>query len=184
LKVPVMRDAFQQGGLADLCKWANEQGATGKAIEIGSYSGEGTVVLAKYFKEVLAVDPWLNGYDINDRASQQCPMKFVFEAFQERTKDLGNVIFSRGKSLDALEFVPDASCDLVYIDGDHRYEGVLDDLKGWRKKLKDGGIMSGHDWSWESVKKALKEEIGDKDYALFNGDSWAIKLSKDMDVVK
>jgi predicted O-methyltransferase YrrM len=179
-----MRDAFQQEGLADLCKWANEQGATGKAIEIGAYSGEGTIVLAKYFKEILAVDPWLNGYDIKDRASQQCPMKFVFEAFQERTKGLGNVMFSRGKSLDALEFVPDASCDLVYIDGDHRYEGVLADLKGWRKKLKDGGIMAGHDWSWESVKKALKEEIGDKDYTLFNGDSWAIKLSKDMDVVK
>jgi predicted O-methyltransferase YrrM len=179
-----MRNAFQQEGLADLCKWANEQGATGKAIEIGAYSGEGTIVLAKYFKEILAVDPWLNGYDIKDRASQQCPMKFVFEAFQERTKGLGNVMFSRGKSLDALEFVPDASCDLVYIDGDHRYEGVLADLKGWRKKLKDGGIMAGHDWSWESVKKALKEEIGDKDYTLFNGDSWAIKLSKDMDVVK
>jgi len=179
-----MRDAFQQEGLAELCKWANEQGAIGKAIEIGAYSGEGTVVLAKYFKEVLAVDPWLNGYDINDRASQQCPMKFVFEAFQERTCDLKNVMFSRGKSLDALEFVEDGSCDLVYIDGDHRYEGVLADLKCWRKKLKDGGIMAGHDWSWESVKKALKEEIGDKDYTLFNGDSWAIKLSNSQDMVK
>jgi len=183
LKVPVMRDAFQQEGLADLCKWANIEGAMGKAVEIGAYSGEGTVVLAKYFIEVLAIDPWLNGYDINDRASQQCPMKFVFEAFQERTKGLSNVMFSQGKSLDALEFVEDESCDLIYIDGDHRYEGVLADLKGWRNKLKDGGIMAGHDWSWESVKKALKEEIGDKDYTLFNGDSWAIKLSKDMDVV-
>jgi predicted O-methyltransferase YrrM len=178
-----MRDAFQQEGLADLCKWANIEGAMGKAVEIGAYSGEGTVVLAKYFIEVLAIDPWLNGYDINDRASQQCPMKFVFEAFQERTKGLSNVMFSQGKSLDALEFVEDESCDLIYIDGDHRYEGVLADLKGWRNKLKDGGIMAGHDWSWESVKKALKEEIGDKDYTLFNGDSWAIKLSKDMDVV-
>jgi predicted O-methyltransferase YrrM len=171
-----MRDAFQQEGLADLCKWANIQGSMGKAIEIGAYSGEGTVVLAKYFIEVLAIDPWLNGYDINDRASQQCPMKFVFDAFQERTKRLSNVMFSRGKSLDALEFVEDESCDLIYIDGDHRYEGVLADLKGWRKKLREGGIMAGHDWSWESVKMALLEEIGQKDYTLFQGDSWAIKL--------
>jgi len=176
MKVPVMRDAFQAEGLAKLCEWANEQGATGRAVEIGSYSGEGTVVLAKYFKDVLAVDPWLNGYDINDRASQQCPMKFVFEAFEERTKGIVNIMFSRGKSLDALEFVADGSCDFVYIDGDHRYEGVLADLKGWRKKLKEGGIMAGHDWSWESVKKALLEEIGQKDYMLFQGDSWGIKL--------
>jgi len=171
-----MRDAFQQEGLAKLCEWANEQGATGKAVEIGSYSGEGTVVIAKYFKEVLAVDPWLNGYDINDRASQQCPMKFVFEAFQERTSPLGNVLYSSGKSLDALQFFKDGELDLVYIDGDHRYESVLADLKGWRSKLKEGGIMAGHDWSWESVKKSLLEEIGQKDYTLFQGDSWAIKL--------
>ena len=171
-----MRDAFQQGGLADLCKWANEQGANGKAIEIGAYSGEGTIVLAKYFKEVLAVDPWLNGYDINDRASQQCPMKFVFEAFQERTSSLGNVLYSRGKSLDALQFFKDGELDLVYIDGDHRYEGVLADLNGWKPKLRAGGIMAGHDWSWQSVKKALLDGIGQKDYTLFQGDSWAIKL--------
>jgi predicted O-methyltransferase YrrM len=176
MKVPVMRDAFQAEGLAKLCEWANEQGATGRAVEIGSYSGEGTVVLAKYFKDVLAVDPWLNGYDINDVASQQCPMKFVFDAFQERVSPFKNVLYSRGKSLDALQFFKDGELDLVYIDGDHRYEGVLADLKGWRKKLKEGGIMAGHDWSWKSVKMALLEEIGQKDYTLFQGDSWAIKL--------
>ena len=63
-----MRDAFQAEGLTKLCEWANEAGATNKAVEIGSYSGEGTVVIAKHFKEVLAVDPWLNCYDINDVA--------------------------------------------------------------------------------------------------------------------
>jgi len=171
-----MRDAFQQEGLADLCKWANIQGSMGKAIEIGAYSGEGTVVLAKYFIEVLAIDPWLNGYDINDRASQQCPMKFVFDAFQERTKGLSNVMFSRGKSLDALEFVEDESCDLIYIDGDHRYEGVLADLNGWKPKLRAGGIMAGHDWSFKAVQKALVEVFEDKEAVLFQGDSWAIKL--------
>ena len=109
MKVPVMRDAFQAEGLRHLCDWANGQGATNKAVEIGSYSGEGTVVIANYFKDVLAVDPWLNGYDINDRASQQCPMKFVFEAFQERIKPFGNILYSRGKSLDALQFFRMAS---------------------------------------------------------------------------
>ena len=176
MKVPVMRDAFQAEGLTKLCEWANEAGANNKAVEIGSYSGEGTVVIAKHFKEVMAVDPWMNGYDINDVASQQCPMKFVFEAFKERTTPLGNVLYTRGKSLDVLEYFKDGQLDFIYIDGDHRYEGVLADLKGWRKKLREGGIMAGHDWSWKSVKMALLEEIGQKDYTLFQGDSWAIKL--------
>ena len=171
-----MRDAFQAEGLKHLCDWANGQGAIGRAVEIGSYSGEGTVVIAKHFKEVMAVDPWLNGYDINDRASQQCPMKFVFEAFQERTTPLGNVLYSRGKSLDALQFFKDGELDLVYIDGDHRYEGVLADLNGWRPKLRAGGIMAGHDWSFKAVQKALVEVFKDKEAVPFQGDSWAIKL--------
>ena len=169
-----MRPPFQQEGLASLCKWANEQGAVGKAVEIGAYSGEGTEVIAKYFKEVLAVDPWLNGYDINDVASQQCPMKFVFDAFQERTKGLGNVMFSRGKSLDALEFVRDGSLDLVYIDGDHRYEAVVADIKGWKPKLRSGAILAGHDWSFKDVQKAISETLTDKEAKLFQGDSWAV----------
>lgn len=176
MKVPVMRDAFQAEGLTKLCEWANEQGATGKAVEIGSYSGEGTVVIAKHFKEVTAVDPWMNGYDINDVASQQCPMKFVFQAFQDKTEDLENVMFIRGKSIDALESIKDESCDFVYIDGDHRYEGVLADLNGWRPKLREGGVMAGHDWSFKTVQKALVEVFKDKEAVLFQGDSWGIKL--------
>jgi len=176
MKVPVMRDAFQTEGLKHLCEWANQQGAVGKAVEIGSYSGEGTVVIAKHFKEVLAVDPWLNGYDIQDRASQQCPMKFVFEAFQERTTPLGNVFYSRGKSLDALAHVKDSDLDFIYVDGDHRYEAVLADIKGWRPKLRDGAVLAGHDWSFKDVQKAIHETLTGKEAVLFQGDSWAIKL--------
>ena len=169
-----MRDAFQQEGLANLCKWANEKGAIGKAVEIGAYSGEGTLVLANYFKEVLAVDPWLNGYDINDRASQQTPMKFVLAKFHENTKGLDNVNYSQSKSLDALEIVEDGSLDLVYVDGDHRYEAVLADLKGWLPKLRAGGVMAGHDWSFPAVQKALFEVFNNKETMLFQGDSWAL----------
>ena len=169
-----MRDAFQAEGLTKLCQWANEAGANGKAVEIGSYSGEGTVVIAKHFKEVLAVDPWLNGYDINDVASSQCPMKFVLAKFHENTKDFDNVSYSQSKSLDALDFIKDGELDLVYVDGDHRYEAVLADLKGWLPKLRAGGVMAGHDWSFPAVKKALAEVFVGKEAVLFQGDSWAL----------
>ncbi|NBT49495.1 MAG: class I SAM-dependent methyltransferase [Actinobacteria bacterium] len=174
MKVPVMRPPFQQEGLAKLCQWANDNGANGKAVEIGAYSGEGTEVIAKYFKEVLAVDPWINGYDLNDVASHQCPMKFVFDAFQNRTKGLGNVSFRRGKSLDALPDIGDESLDLIYVDGDHRYEAVVADIQGWKPKLRNGGILAGHDWSFPAVQKALSETLADKEAVLFQGDSWAV----------
>ena len=174
MKVPVMRDDFQAEGLTRLCVWANEQGCDNRAVEIGAYSGEGTVVLAKHFKEVLAIDPWLNGYDIGDVASQQCPMKFVYESFLDRTSKFENVKHRRGKSQDALDIVPQETLDMVYVDGDHRYEAVLEDIKGWFPKLRKGGIMSGHDWSFKAVQKALSEVFNGKETILFQGDSWAL----------
>lgn len=167
-----MRDAFQAEGLAKLCKWANQNGAIGKCVEIGSYSGEGTVVLADHFKEVLAVDPWENGYDPNDVASHQCPMEDVFNAFKERITPLGNVLYIRGKSIDALQSFKNGSLDLVYIDGDHRYEGALADINGWLPKLRKGGCMTGHDFSFPTVRQALSETFRGDYLALFQGDSW------------
>jgi predicted O-methyltransferase YrrM len=172
MAVPVMRDAFQAEGLAKLCKWANQNGAIGKCVEIGSYSGEGTVVLADHFKEVLAVDPWENGYDPNDVASHQCPMEDVFNAFKERITPLGNVLYIRGKSIDALQSFKNGSLDLVYIDGDHRYEGALADINGWLPKLRKGGCMTGHDFSFPTVRQALSETFRGDYLALFQGDSW------------
>ena len=169
-----MRDAFQQEGLRHLCGWANEKGATNKAVEIGAYSGEGTMVLAKYFKHVIAVDPWLNGYDIGDIASSVCPMKFVFAKFLENTKEFGNVNYIREKSQKALESIKDEELDFIYVDGDHRYEAVLADLRGWLPKLRARGVMAGHDWSFPAVQKALSEVFLNKEVSLFQGDSWAL----------
>jgi predicted O-methyltransferase YrrM len=103
-------------------------------------------------------------------------MKFVFRAFQDRTMCLGNVSSIQRKSLDALEFVGDESLDLIYVDGDHRYEAVVADIQGWKPKLRKGGVLAGHDWSFPAVQKALSETIGQVDFKLFQGDSWAVAL--------
>jgi predicted O-methyltransferase YrrM len=35
--------------------------------------------------------------------------------------------------------------DLVFIDGDHRYESISKDIPAWWTKVKEGGILCGHD---------------------------------------
>jgi len=41
----------------------------------------------------------------------------------------------------------DQSMDLIYVDGDHSYEGVLKDLKAAIRLLKPGtGWLAGHDF--------------------------------------
>jgi glycosyltransferase involved in cell wall biosynthesis len=46
---------------------------------------------------------------------------------------------------DALAYVPDASVDLLHIDGLHTYEAVQHDYENWRPKLSDGAVVLFHD---------------------------------------
>ena len=57
-----------------------------------------------------------------------------------------NIKIMRMHSHDAaIEFV-DNYFDFVYIDADHRYEAVLNDMHCWWNKVKPGGILGGHDY--------------------------------------
>jgi predicted O-methyltransferase YrrM len=65
----------------------------------------------------------------------------------------------------AARLVPDDSLDFVFVDADHRYEAVKDDILRWRPKLRKGGTMLGHDYNppvWPGVVKAVHEVYGDK----------------------
>jgi hypothetical protein len=57
-----------------------------------------------------------------------------------------NVEFIRKPSMEALADIPDLSLDFVYIDALHDFDNVMMDLIGWSKKVKSGGIVSGHDY--------------------------------------
>ncbi len=54
--------------------------------------------------------------------------------------------FIRKTSEDAISEFEDNSIDFIYVDGDHRYELALLDLRLWYPKLKKGGLFSGHDY--------------------------------------
>ena len=65
----------------------------------------------------------------------------------------------RETSVRAANEVPD-NLDFVYIDGEHSYEGVFNDLCTWTKKVKMGGIIAGHDYNHPNlpgIKKAVDE---------------------------
>lgn len=54
--------------------------------------------------------------------------------------------FVKKLSAEALGDFSDGSIDFVYIDGNHSFEYVTNDIVGWSKKVKPGGIISGHDY--------------------------------------
>ena len=49
--------------------------------------------------------------------------------------------------MEALKDFKDNSLDFVYIDGHHGFKWVAEDIYWWSKKVKKGGIISGHDYS-------------------------------------
>ena len=48
-------------------------------------------------------------------------------------------------SKEACSFFKDETFDFIYIDADHTYEAVSEDLNAWFPKVKKGGVISGHD---------------------------------------
>jgi len=176
MNVPLMRNDTQINGLRNLCKWANFNGLKGQAVEIGTYCGEGALVLSNYFDVVTAIDPWVNGYDKNDLASEQTSMDLVFKKFIENISNVKNIKYIPTLSENATKFFMDEFIDFLYIDGDHRHESVIKDISLWIKKIKKNGIISGHDFSFNSVHNAIKKFFPNKKIELFDGDSWAILL--------
>jgi hypothetical protein len=65
----------------------------------------------------------------------------------------------QGYSYEVADQIPDNTIDIVFIDGDHSYEGVKKDIHAYRPKLKSTGLLTGHDIDYPGVNKAVNELI-------------------------
>jgi hypothetical protein len=61
-----------------------------------------------------------------------------------------NCEFIKAFSMDAVKNFKDNSLDFVFIDGNHTFEYAINDIAEWGKKVRPGGIISGHDF-WNSA---------------------------------
>jgi len=168
-----MRPEEQLNALRALYSWANEINVDGIAVEVGTFSGENAVVMAKYFNRVVTIDPWLNGYDKDDHASN-AGMAEVEKKYLERTESFTNISHIKLPSIEASKQFDDGSVDLVYLDGDHRAEALVADIDAWKPKVRPGGILAGHDISMESVHDALKQRFMGVTARIFTDSSWGI----------
>jgi hypothetical protein len=83
------------------------------------------------------------------------------------------------QSWDAANYFPDKSLDFVFIDACHEYESVKKDILVWMPKIKDGGILSGHDYGrgFPGVAQAVDEIFGNKVNLKYIGEiCWLINL--------
>jgi SAM-dependent methyltransferase len=128
--------------------------------EIGSFGGDSAEAFAMSgnFQKLYCIDPWQNGYDPID-GFNNCTESHE-KIFDEKVIKYPIIIKIKKTSSDALYDFSDETLDFIYIDGCHTYDAVRYDILNWSKKLKKGGILSGHDYNnacFPGVRKAVDE---------------------------
>lgn len=136
-----------------------------RIVEFGCFHGRSTRVLGDHVKKggrVYAVDPWNGDYPDENGAPLEMVNTYVFPNFMQNLRDLVAakvVVPHRGFS---YSFHLPYPVDMVFLDGDHRYETVHKDIDKALELLNPGGILCGHDYGhprWEGVKRAVDERF-------------------------
>ena len=120
--------------------------------ELGVFKGEFSEEILKRTNpsRLCLVDIWegsmtsgnKDGYNI----VQIDNMELVYNEIKEKYKDTTEVEVIRSSSVEYLNNCENDTFDMIYVDADHSYQGVTNDLKIAYHKLKDGGFLMGHDY--------------------------------------
>ena len=122
-------------------------------LEIGTFYGGNILSVAKTYgqhedSKLYCIDPW---NDYNDYPEYRKKQTSIYETFINNVDKSGvkdKIIINRGYSnIEVLKFENDFF-DIIYIDGNHEPEYVLEDGVLSFRKLKIGGIMIFDDYGW------------------------------------
>ena len=124
--------------------------------EVGVFRGEFAQTLAQLRPSLLVlIDPWEGILTSGNADGNNVVHVNGEEAFQSISKAAKGVPFidiRRGYSESVLQQFPDNHFDVIYIDGDHSFEGCSKDLELARHKVKKGGWIMGHDYEMNELK--------------------------------
>lgn len=142
--------------------------SSSRFVEVGSWKGKSSAYMAVKIAnsnkdiEFYCVDTWEGAGCQYPHLVNDMP-KDLYESFLFNMKPVNKYYFPlKLKSLDAVEKFKDNSLDFVFIDASHEYKDVKDDILAWLPKVKNNGILAGHDYTsyWPGVVKAVDETLG------------------------
>lgn len=177
----------------------------GTIVEIGSFMGLSSILMAQtllrtgnHQARIYSVDTWEGSPEhqeldaIKDRK--------LFDIFKDNIQKAGISSFIhpiRKSSTIAFEDFEDGSIDLLFVDGDHSFEGCYSDLVYWFPKLRTGGVLIGHDCEPDSGVRSAVEKFSSetgipytihplpKTHYMFEFDRWDKQAKKpNLSVVK
>ena len=143
-----------------------EAGTTPRlGAEIGVFRGQTSALLLQSFTELhlVMIDPWQSAIGFRSKFSAVDARK---EAYAQTEFARRRRTIIREQSCDAARYYADGHFDFVFIDANHQYEGVKEDISLWWPKVKPGGLLLGHDYNGRldkkgkfGVKKAVDEFV-------------------------
>lgn len=184
--IPGMRSLAKRFGIAVPSKRDAARDLLLKTLPVGSVGAEIGVHLGDFSEEILTtikpkvlhlIDPWefqesptyqkslYGGEDGHGVEEMNQRYQGVCARFTGQIEN-GTIKIHRAYSNDALESFEDGALDWVYIDGNHLYDFVMQDLMLSFRKVRPGGYITGDDYGdggwWQGgVKKAVDEFIKD-----------------------
>ena len=154
------------------------------AVEIGGFTGESSHYLAELFEglkvqlQLYVVDPWMTEF-LPEELKGRVLGDDVWEQFKHHNRNfIGKSIYPiKNTSLNASSMFDPESLDFVFIDGDHSYAMVKEDIENLHPALKSHGIMAGHDYDWGEVHLAVQQSIGQDRKITKHGRCWEVTKS-------
>jgi predicted O-methyltransferase YrrM len=124
-----------------------------KYLEIGAFYGANVLSVAKTYganpdSKLYVIDPWEDYSDYPEYKNEQPK---IYDTFMKNIKSSGNeekIIIKRGYSSSIVPTLEDNFFDIIYIDGNHEPEYVLEDAVLSFRKLKSGGMLIFDDYGW------------------------------------
>lgn len=149
---PILKDLWAMPSRCDVWEVLNKNNLTGSAAEVGVMYGHymGAVIPKWKGAHYYAVDCWCR-QPTDDYKEQQDTVDYesAYKGVMDfAARDL-RVSVVKKMSLDAAGSFPDGSFDWVFIDANHSYRAVLEDMDAWWPKMKSGGLFSGHDYHYD-----------------------------------
>lgn len=156
-----------------------------KFVEVGAWQGCSTAYMgveilnSKKNIKFDVFDIW-GKYSIdglNTKNPSSFPDDFVERLFYKNIAPVLSVVNAKKlDSISASKLYKDNSLDFVFIDADHTFEAVIEDIRHWLPKVKHGGHLAGHDYFNDpGVQRAVRTYFDKQDDSLYCGEQcWCV----------
>ena len=157
-------------------------------VEGGSFLGGSICYLGQQLKNLnkdvnlIAVDNW----KFSNISSGHMQLVHGTDYYQEFLKNVKscelNIDSIVGDSIETAKTFEDNSVDFLFLDGNHDFPYVEDELREWLPKMKTNSIIAGHDYcSAAGIRMAVKNIFCDNVQFTKNQNSYYRIIGKGLD---